>query len=61
MQIVWLDTIAAKARFGGWIEGHFPRFAPFPRNYGPKKAAKTTSAALAEEGDEYWIHLKRLR
>lgn len=62
MQVVWLDTLAAKARFSGWIEGNFPRFGSFPRNQAPKKGGKQKSAALAEqEGEEFWIHLKRLR
>lgn len=57
-----MDTLAAKARFGGWIEGHMPRFGAFPRNHAPRQGAKMKSAALNEEfGEEFWIQLKCLR
>ena len=57
-----MDTLAAKARFGGWIEGHMPRFGAFPRNHAPRKDGKLKSAALNEEfGEEFWIQIKQLR
>lgn len=57
-----MDTIVAKARFGGWVEGHYTRWSSFPRNNAPRASGKRKSAAIVEdEGEEFWIHLKRLR
>ena len=61
LQVVWLDEIVAKARYGRWIEGTFPRFAPFPRSHAPGMHRGTAKAASPEEGSEYCIQLRRLR
>ncbi len=29
--VVWLDSVAARARYGRWIEGTLPRLIPFPK------------------------------
>ena len=30
-QVVWLDTVAARARYGRWIGGVLPELVPFPK------------------------------
>ena len=61
LQVVWLDVIVAKARYGRWIEGAFPRFAPFPSRHAPGMHKGTAKAANPGESSEYCIQLRRLR
>ena len=67
-QVLWLDTTAAKARYGRWIDGCLPAFAPFPtttraRTKQQKKDAAVEAAARAASGmdDDAFIRLSRLR
>ncbi|CAL5224634.1 g7352 [Coccomyxa viridis] len=66
--VLWLDTTAAKARYGRWIDGCLPSFAPFPtttkaRTKQQKKDAAVEAAARAASGmdDDSFIRLSRLR
>jgi len=55
-----MDTVVAKARYGRWIDGVYPRFGSFPRNHAPKTGGGKRRGA-AGETEEPWIQLRRLR
>ncbi|KAK9807992.1 hypothetical protein WJX73_000666 [Symbiochloris irregularis] len=65
--VAWLDEIAAKARFGRWIDGRFATFVPFPKTGRARsKAAKDQEAARDSErgtlaGADEYVRLRRLR
>ena len=67
-QVLWLDITAAKARYGRWIDGCLPAFAPFPtttraRTKQQKREAAVDAAARAirDADDDAFIRLSRLR
>ena len=67
-QVLWLDSTAAKARYGRWIDGCLPAFAPFPtttraRTKQQKRDAAVEAAARAASNtdDDSFIRLSRLR
>ncbi|KAL3134938.1 hypothetical protein ABBQ32_007900 [Trebouxia sp. C0010 RCD-2024] len=66
--VVWLDVVAARARYGRWIGGSLPSFAPVPT--AGKASAKARKGnkpperqPAAETGEEegFAIRLKQLR
>ena len=67
MQVVWLDVVTARARYGRWIGGYFPSFVPVP--LAGKASAKARKGNQAAEGQEaaadplkaYSVRLKQLR
>lgn len=63
MQVAWLDELAAKARFGRWLDGRFPSFVPFPKTGKARKGSKATVSAGGgvERPPAELIRLKRLR
>ena len=74
LQVAWLDEVAAKARFGRWIDGRFPTLVPFPKT-GKARGGRSTSKAgkghrdspTDNEGDhvsasrEHFVRLRKLR
>lgn len=73
LQVVWLDAVAARARYGRWVGGVLPEFVPFPKTGkargGSKKAQQAQQAAgggpggveSEEEGGGCYVYLRRLR
>lgn len=73
VQVVWLDAVAARARYGRWVGGVLPEFVPFPKTGkargGSKKAQQAQQAAgggpggveSEEEGGGCYVYLRRLR
>ena len=67
LQVVWLDVIAARARYGRWIGGCLPSFVPVPMTgkvsaraqRGSKGAEQPAGSPKQEE--TLAIRLKRLR
>lgn len=51
LQVVWLDTTAAKARYGRWIGGTLPQLTPFPKT-GKARGGSKAAAAAAREAEE---------
>lgn len=69
-QVVRLDVIMAKTRYGDWIEGCLPTFVPFSfafhRGQGGSAAksgrkGKRLAAEVAEDEEQLYIQMKRLR
>lgn len=67
MQVVWLDVIAARARYGRWIGGCLPCFVPVPmtgkvsaRAQKGSKGLEQPAASQAQE-EKLAIRLKHLR
>ena len=72
-QVVWLDTVAAKARYGRWIGGVLSELTTFPKTGRARGgAAKQQQQQAAEEEEEgeggalddserHWVYLRRLR
>lgn len=51
--VVWLDSIAAKARWGRWLGAHLPQLIPFPKTGKARgSSAKKKAAAAAEDQEE---------
>ena len=51
--VVWLDSVAAKARWGRWIGANLPRLIPFPKTGKARgRSAKKKAAAAAAAGEE---------
>ena len=48
MQVIWLDVIAARARYGRWIGGCLPSFVPVP--LAGKATAKARKGGAPGEG-----------
>lgn len=69
LQVIWLDVIAARARYGRWIGGTLPTFVPVPlAGKASAKARKGNvvgnsgqSGVGSGEEQEYSIRLKQLR
>ena len=68
MQVVWLDVVAARARYGRWIGGALPTFVPVPiAGKASAKARKGNKpperqiAAEAGEEEQFAVRLKQLR
>lgn len=65
-QVVWLDSTAARARYGRWIKGTLAQFGPFPSTGKARGGSKKAAAAdqqqhQEEEVDRHYLFLKRLR
>lgn len=74
-QVLWLDAVAARARYGRWIGGVLPEFVPFPKTGRARGGSKQAAAAAAAEeqgaagggeagqddSDRHWVYLRRLR
>lgn len=65
---MWLDVVAARARYGRWIGGALPTFVPVPiAGRASAKARKGNKpperqpAAEAGEEEQFAIRLKQLR
>ena len=50
MQVVWLDVVTARARYGRWIGGYFPSFVPVP--LAGKASAKARKGNQSAEGQQ---------
>ena len=69
VQVVWLDVVAARARYGRWIGGTLPTFVPVPLAAGKatakarkgNKPPERQPAAEAGEEEQFAIRLKQLR
>ena len=68
LQVVWLDVVAARARYGRWIGGSLPSFVPVPiagkasaKARKGNKAPERQPAAAAGEEEQLAIRLKQLR
>ena len=42
-QVVWLDSVAARARYGRWMGGVLPEFLPFPKTGKARGGSKLTA------------------
>ncbi|KAL4459148.1 hypothetical protein ABPG75_014013 [Micractinium tetrahymenae] len=51
-KVVWLDTLAAKARYGRWIGGTLPELVPFPKTGKARGGSKAAAAARQREEEE---------
>ena len=60
-QVAWLDSVAARARFGRWIEGEYTTFEPFPRLEGSKPLGNGQPAAAWVSGANNFVFMKALR
>ena len=68
MQVVWLDVVAARARYGRWIGGYLPSFVPVPlagkASAKARKGDQTAESQLEVANDPekaFAIRLKQLR
>lgn len=69
MQVIWLDVVAARARYGRWIGGTLPTFVPVPvagkasatARKGNKPPEGQNTASDGEEEEKFSIRLKQLR
>ena len=68
VQVVWLDVVAARARYGRWIGGTLPTFVPVPsagkasaKARKGNKPAERQPAVEAGEEEQFTIRLKQLR
>ena len=71
--VVWLDGVAARARYGRWIGGVLPQLSDFPKTgkarggsikRGGDEAATAEAeadAAAQDESQRHWVYLRRLR
>ena len=60
VQVIEVDVLVAKARFGRWMDACYPDFGAFPRNVSTSKQKKPPSDS-GEAVDRPWIRLRRLR
>ncbi|GAB4813086.1 hypothetical protein N2152v2_000132 [Parachlorella kessleri] len=53
-KVVWLDSVAARARYGRWVGGVLPEFLPFPKTGkargGSRKTADKDSSSSSSSG-----------
>jgi hypothetical protein len=51
LQVVWLDNVAARARYGRWLGGVLPEFVPFPKTGKARGGSKRAGAAAAAKSE----------
>ena len=63
-QVAWLDCVAARARFGRWIEGEYATFEPFPKLDGsgqPSTSGAGQPAGAWADGAQDFVFMKAMR